>query len=548
MDQRRRALILAGAGLAAGCARTAGAPATAPAADGTSGAPPRGRWATGIEGQRRADLGDGRYRNPVLGGDRPDPNVLKDGDDYYAIFSTFDYYPGAVIWSSRDLVNWTPMAAALTRPIGSVLALDLAKHDGRYFVYIPAIDPTLFRPDRPDQLPIRISVVSADRVEGPWSEPVDMDIPGRIDPGHAVGEDGRRYLFLDDGHRVAISADGVRRDGPVEKVYDGWRYPADWIEEGFGLEGPKLVRRGGWFYLFSAQGGTAGPPTSHMVVVARSRSINGPWENCPANPIVRTRARSEPWWSRGHATPVEGPDGRWWLSYHGYEHGLRTLGRQMLLDPMVWGADGWPRAAGGDLSRPLPTPSRGSPSPSGQPLSGPFQPDDLGRRLVMYSPPRDYRGRFRFDAGALTVAARGTGPADSSPLALIPGDRRYELSVDVELGGRAEGGLLLFYNPKLFAGLGLDAARMRVYQTGQAERAPTPRPPVGRRFRLRVVNDEDVASFFWSADGRDWTRVRSFDVSGYHHNVGGGFLSLRPALFAAGDGSVILRDLVYRAL
>ena len=69
-------------------------------------------WARGIEGQRKADLGDGTYLNPIMSGDHPDPSILKDGDDYYMTFSSFDAYPGLVIWHSRDLVNWQPVARA----------------------------------------------------------------------------------------------------------------------------------------------------------------------------------------------------------------------------------------------------------------------------------------------------------------------------------------------------------------------------------------------------------------------------------------------------
>jgi xylan 1,4-beta-xylosidase len=135
------------------------------------------------------------------------------------------------------------------------------------------------------------------------------------------------------------------------------------VVEGFALEAPKLLKHGGWIYMFSAQGGTAGPPTSHMVVAARSRSVRGPWENCPHNPIVRTVSQNERWWSRGHATPIEGPTGDWWLVYHGYENGFRALGRQMLLEPFEWTADGWPRALGSDLSQPIRKPRGGKPGP-----------------------------------------------------------------------------------------------------------------------------------------------------------------------------------------
>ena len=84
-------------------------------------------WARGIEGQRKADLGDGRYLNPILAGDHPDPSVLKDGKDYYLVNSCFDYTPGLIIWHSRDLVNWEPVGPALRQHVGSIWAPDLAK-------------------------------------------------------------------------------------------------------------------------------------------------------------------------------------------------------------------------------------------------------------------------------------------------------------------------------------------------------------------------------------------------------------------------------------
>ena len=85
-----------------------------------------------------------------------------------------------------------------------------------------------------------------------------------------------------------------------------------------------------------------------MVIVARSRSVHGPWENHPRNPIARTPDAAERWWSRGHATLVPGPgaaDDDWWMVSHGYENGYRTLGRQILLEPIQWAEDDWPEAA-----------------------------------------------------------------------------------------------------------------------------------------------------------------------------------------------------------
>ena len=497
-------------------------------------------WRAGVEGQRRADLGDGTFLNPVLAGDHPDPNVFKDGDQYYATFSSFLYYPGVPIWHSRDLVNWTPLTAALQTYIGSVWALDIAKHQGRYFIYIPALDPS------DSARPLKTWVIHADSMKGPWSEPIDMRIDNLIDPGHAVGEDGKRYLFLNGGNRVRISDDGLAAAGPVEKVYDGWRIPDAWTIEGFALEGPKLLRKDGWFYYFSGEGGTAGPPTSHMVVVARSRSIHGPWENCPHNPIVRTRSRDEPWWSRGHATAVEGPDGRWWLVYHGYENGFRTLGHQMLLEPIEWSADGWPKALGGELARPLPKPAKAPAGPHGMPLSG-FTPDMFGTKLAFFAPWPGYLQRARLTGDTLSLDGQGTGPADASPLLFIAGDRSYEVTVELEIEGAAEGGLILFYNEKLFCGLGLSDGKLHAYRIGQEERWPPGGPVSVRHMHMRLVNDENVVTFYHSEDGVRWTKERSFEVAGYNHNVADGFLSLRPGVYAAGRGRVAFRSLAYRA-
>lgn len=523
--------------LALGAAGTLGVAAPVAAA-GRAG--DRTGWRTGIEGQRVADLGDGRYRNPVLAGDRPDPNVLKDGEDYFATFSSFEYYPGVPIWHSRDLVHWTPLTTALRKHIGSVWALDIAKHEGRYFIYIPALDSN--DPARP----LKTWVIHASDMRGPWSDPVDMRIDGYIDPGHAVGEDGKRYLFFNGGHRVRLSDGGLSAAGKVEHVYGGWPIPDDWIIEGFALEGPKLLRKDGWFYMFSGQGGTAGPPTSHMVVVARSRSIHGPWENCPHNPIVRTAHRDEPWWSRGHATPVQGPAGDWWLIYHGYENGFRTLGRQMLLEPMAWSADGWPKATGGDLSRPLAKPRRAPTGAHGVALSG-FSDDCFETKLAFHGSRRDHARRAKLQDGVLRLEGEGSGPADASPLLFVAGDRSYEVSVEVEIQNAAQGGLLLFYNDKLFCGLGLSEGKLHAYRIGQEERWPPGGPATTRHLHLRAVNDENVVTFFHSLDGKSWTKERSFEVAGYNHNVADGFLSLRPGVYASGKGSVTFRNLTYRA-
>jgi len=493
-------------------------------------------WAAGFEGQRKADLGNGQYLNPIFAGDHPDPSVLKDGRDYYITFSSFDAYPGLVIWHSRDLVNWEPFGPALFRNVGSVWAPDLVKHKGRYYIYFPG------------QKPGHSSnyVVWAANIRGPWSDPIDLQI-GRIDPGHAVGPDGKRYLFLSGGYVAPLADDGLSVAGDMKKVYDGWQYPDDWVVESFSQEGPKILKHGEYYYMVLAEGGTAGPPTSHMVVAARSKSIDGPWENSPYNPIIRTKSAGERWWSKGHATLVEGPDGKWYAVYHAYENGFYNLGRQTLLEPIEWTSDGWFRAPGDDVAQPIPKPG-GEAVPHGIPFSDDFSASKMGVQWSFYTGTETDRDRYRYENKMLVLKARGTTPADSSPLWFVCGDHAYEVEVTIDIDPGATAGLLLFYNRRLYAGLGYSASNLILHRYG-TERLLARPAQLGSTAHLRLVNDHHIVTIYLSADGRKWERFGTrLDVSGYHHNVAGEFLSLRPAIYAAGTGEVRFRNFTYRGL
>jgi xylan 1,4-beta-xylosidase len=496
------------------------------------------RWAHGFDNQRIADLGNGTFRNPLISGDRPDPAILKDGKDYYLTFSSFDSYPGLTVWHSRDLINWQPRKAALTKNIGSVWAVSLEKHKGRYFLYIPV-----------KASPNEIFVIWADHIDGPWSEPKALGLHNHIDPCHAVAEDGSRWLFLSGGDRVRLSDDGLSLAGAVEHVYDPWRYPSDWDVEGFSPEGPKLHRHGDHWYMLTAVGGTAGPPTGHMVIAARSRSLHGPWEQHPGNPLVRTTSVSEAWWSRGHASLVEAPDGSWWALYHGFENGYWTLGRQCLLDPIEWTDDGWFRMTGGDLSAPIAKPQGGQALPHGMALSDDFSGRlALGAKWNFFRPAADEAARLRVEGGALYLSGRGVSPSSGSPLLLIAGDTSYQFECDIELAPGGTAGLVLFYDDKLYCGLGFDEKRFVTHQYG-IERG-RPANPHGNRMLLRVTNRQHIVSYHTSGDnGATWQRFdRGMEVSGYHHNVRGGFLMLRPGLYAAGPGTAKFQDFRFTAL
>jgi xylan 1,4-beta-xylosidase len=474
-----------------------------------------------------AQAGSGTYRNPILGGDHPDASPIRVGDDFYLTHSSFDYAPGLLIWHSRDLINWRPVAAALHSYHGSVWAPYLCEYQNRYYIYFPADN--------------RLRVVHADHPTGPWSEPVDLGI-NAIDPAH-VGENGRRFLYMAGGQMAELNADGLSVKTAPRVVFEPWPMPATSRMECTCLEAPKLLQHNGYYYLNVAEGGTAGPATSHSVISARSRHADGPWEFSPYNPVVRTRSREDRWLSVGHGRLVDTPGGKWYMTVHSYENGYRTLGRQLLLLPVEWTADGWFRVPEGitaDAAIPVPVAGNGQ-----QPLLDPsddFTKTELGLQWGFW---HEYdAARFTVGNGALTLAARGASLADSSALTTAVGGHSYTVEVEVEIEPGCECGLMLYYDPQHATGilLGPEGVGVRLangYVPSRQQKDAT-------RATLRVVNDRNEVDFHFRLPGKAWQRTQeSAEISGMQHNVLGGFLDVRPAIYAVGSGKATLRNFRY---
>ena len=189
------------------------------------------------------------YPKVILPGDYPDPSIMRDGKDYYMTHSPFYHAPGFLIWHSQDLMNWEPLCRVMPQYEGSAMAPDLLKYKDTYYIYYPAAGTNW--------------VMWAKDIRGPWSLPVDLKVGG-IDPGHVVDREGNRYLYVDKGEVIRLTEDGLATVGEKKKVYDGWKYPDHWDTECMCLESPKLNEHNGYYYLTSAQGGTAGPATSQI--------------------------------------------------------------------------------------------------------------------------------------------------------------------------------------------------------------------------------------------------------------------------------------------
>jgi len=471
------------------------------------------------------------YRNPVLGGDYPDPSVIRVGKDFYMTHSSFEYYPGLLVWHSTDLVHWERIGYALHKNMGSVWASDLVKYKDSFYIYFPAGR--------------KIWVVTAKSPQGPWSDPIDMHLQGFIDPGHVVAKDGTRYLYLSNGFLIQLSKDGLSTVGKPESGYKGWQFPKEWSTECFCLESPKSTVRDGYFYQTVAEGGTAGPATSHMVVSGRATSPHGPWENSPYNPIVHTKSRNEKWWSQGHGTLVDDVNGNWWIMYHAYEKNFHTLGRQTLMLPIVWTKDHWFRVPDHVMASDSIRKPAGSSTIPEDNLSDDFSSSQM--ELQWQSFKHFPSERIHLANGKLEMEAQGNSFEDSPPLLVNAGNRKYEIQIEYTLDGDATAGLTLFYNEQANVRIAVNKDQFAVYN--QQSRKISVKNQIGNHGYLRILNDENEVSFYYSTNGKNWVRVeRTLYVAGFNHNVFGGFMSLRAGIYAFGKGKVVFDNFKYTKL
>lgn len=285
----------------------------------------------------KADLKD-MYKNPIRTGFYPDPSIVRVGEDYYMVNSSFIYFPCIPISHSKDLIHWHMIGYGITNPDWAYLdeleggrgywAPDISYYEGRFYItatYRFNDGGTVYR---------RQIVVSSEKPEGPYSEPAFIEEDG-IDPSIFNDEDGKRYMLLNRGARILeLSKDGTKQISAARLLYYGDQKRAP--------EGPHLLRKDGYYYLFLAEGGTG---MGHRITVARSKTLWGNYEPCPYNPILRQWDEQGGIQRCGHGKPVETQNGQWYMVYlcgRRIEDEFTVLGRETGLDPIHWTKDGWP--------------------------------------------------------------------------------------------------------------------------------------------------------------------------------------------------------------
>ena len=281
------------------------------------------------------------YKNPVIPGFYPDPSVCRVDGDFWLVNSSFEYFPGVPIWHSRDLVNWKQVGHVLSRR--SQLKLDSVKcsdgiyaptirfHNGVFYMVTTLVNSGEYKN----------FFVTATNPAGPWSDPIWYDQSG-IDPSLFFDDDGRVYFQSNRGmafkmeRAIYQSEIDIKTGKRLTEPKMLWRGSG-----GCYVEGPHIYKRDGWYYLLTAEGGTS---YGHMVAIARSKSVWGPYESCPHNPILSNRHAYEQIHGTGHADLVQAADGSWWMVHLAFRKtvgDIHTLGRETCLEPVEW-RDGWP--------------------------------------------------------------------------------------------------------------------------------------------------------------------------------------------------------------
>ena len=300
-------------------------------------------------------LREGHYRNPVLAGFYPDPSVVRVGEDYYLVTSSFAYFPGLPVFHSRDLVNWRQIGHALHRRSQltfengqgisrGIFAPTIRFHEGLFYIITTDVDG------------IGNFYITAADPAGPWSDPVLLPEIHGIDPDLYFDHDGRVYIAHNGEPEGAPQYEGHRAIWLWEYDLDSQQVISDSgrviVDGGVDLgkrpiwiEAPHLYRIGEWYYLSCAEGGTG---DQHSQVIFRTRSLEQPFQPWERNPILTQRdldpARAHPVTSAGHADLVQTPAGDWWAVFLGvrpYDGTFHNTGRETFLLPVEW-VDGWP--------------------------------------------------------------------------------------------------------------------------------------------------------------------------------------------------------------
>lgn len=333
-----------------------------------------------------------KFQNPILRGFNPDPSLCRVGEDYYIATSTFEWFPGVQIHHSRTLDDWELVA----RPLDRAAQLDMRGNPDGCGVWAPALSYadglfwlvyTNVRRNDGNYKDTPNFLVTAPSIDGPWSNPVYLNASG-FDPSLFHDDCGRKWLVnMVWNHRATMKERDAPKDffgGIMLQEYDPKAQklvgPATNIFHrsplGF-TEAPHLMKRNGYYYLITAEGGTG---RHHAVTHARSRHIAGPYEMHPDTHVLTAKDTPDaPLQRVGHGQPCDGPeDGTLLHSFlcsRPLNGQFSTMGRESGLAVLEWRDDDWAYRCGDDVVPDVSVGDAGAPAPEDD--TTPFAPGPL---------------------------------------------------------------------------------------------------------------------------------------------------------------------------
>lgn len=475
--------------------------------------------------------------NPIIRGFNPDPSICKRGNDYYIATSTFEWFPGVQIHHSRDLKNWHLALRPLNRvsqlnllgipDSGGVWAPNLTYADDKFWlVYSIMREHRAFKD-------IRNYVVTADEIDGEWSEPVYLNASG-FDPSLFHDSDGKKYVlnmvydfrnYHPWNYGISLQEFDVTRKalvGKPEIIFKGTHLQK--------TEGPAVYYINGYYYLMTAEGGSQ---FGHSVTVARSKSLRGPYEVHPDNPIMTAWYAPDNYLQKtGHGSLIETPDHEWYLTYLATrpikregkglfeERGFCTLGRETAISKIVWEND-WPYVVGGKVAEKFVEESKLPETTWEKPPAKQFFKEGIPSEFQTLRVPFDEKMGTISEEGLVLYGQESLYSIFEQSLVA----RRFEevqFTAETQVDFSPESfqqmaGLVCYYNSKNWTSLAIthDEEKGKVLTLWACEGASLSWPMRGReivlppdaKVSMKVVVNAVHYSFSYSLDGEHWEEI-----------------------------------------
>ena len=505
----RRVTSARGLAIAICCQTLAFAGCVDRAARRTGGAGgPRGTGGTG---------GGWQYANPVIKGDWSDPGVVRVGEDYYSVRSTFGWQPGLAVAHSKDLVHWRYIGNGFLS-LPSIATGEVAGGIwGSELIYNPNTSMFMIYATYNG-----LSVFESAKPEGPYAMvPGGLRVDG-YDPGVFVDDDGRIYLASSTGKIAELSKDGKTVINPSVSSYAQWN------------EGPELFKRAAYYYVTWSSNGTE-RGADGIVNSARATTLAGPWQPDPTNPVMQNLNKgtdpAHPFEGPQHSELIQTQNGEWFVTFHTWEWSHGTLARNMCLEPVMWTDNGWWRPKNGKK----PSLTNAGPNLPQTPYeiqrSDDFSSTTLGPQWFFHTTPDWSGGSWSLSdrPGFLRIKTRngdvnGAAAYQGMPLQRID-LKRFEAETTVAFdaqGGTEAAGIVLhatlafnvtFALTRTSTGKVIELASFtnaasRTDGAGATRTIVAAVPFDGTAARLKVTfAGQETASFSFSADGSTWQTV-----------------------------------------